>query len=582
MTLGKAERQFDILDENRRFCEKLVGENSIYSLLHRERDQLFPDEMFADLFADRGRRSIPPSVVATVMVLEKFESCSDREAVERFTFDLRWKYAAGVEGFTEGFDHTVLVNMRARLRASADPDRIFRVSKEVAADAGLIGVRRVLDSTPLYDAVATQDTVTLIRAAIRGLLRVADDELEAEIRRYLRRDDDYARAGKPSCDWDDAAAREELIDALVRDGLEALKELEGRSLTLEVRQAAELLATVIGQDIEQTEDGTFRIARRTAPDRVISTVDPGARHGHKSSAHGFDGYNAHIAIDPDSEIITEAEVGAGNKGDGEMLPALLPEFLPPAEAASPHGQTDDALETPPGAGEPGHEPATGSGPHDVSEPHDVLDAAQSSGDPARPGKPVSQDASPPPIVYGDSAYGGGASLALLAEVGATPMVKVQTPHAPGGRFGKDLFAIDLSAGTVTCPNAITVTMRPLNNGGAYASFGRACDDCPLRARCTSAREGRAISISAHEALLEEARLRQADPNWKADYRATRPKVERKFAHLMRGRHGGRRARMRGKVKISQDWKLLAAAANFARLAVLGVTSGIGSWSTAAI
>src|SRR5207253_5477936 len=83
-----------------------------------------------------------------------------------------------------GFDHTVLVNMRARLRDSADPDRIFRVSKEVAADAGLIGVKRVLDSTPLYDAVATQDTVTLIRGAIRGLLRVCDDALAAEIRRF--------------------------------------------------------------------------------------------------------------------------------------------------------------------------------------------------------------------------------------------------------------------------------------------------------------------------------------------------------------------------------------------------------------
>ncbi len=88
MTLGMAERQFDILDENRRFREKLVGENSIYTLLHRERDQLFPDEMF-DLFADRGRRSIPPSVVAVVMVLQKLDGCSDREAVDRFTFDLR-------------------------------------------------------------------------------------------------------------------------------------------------------------------------------------------------------------------------------------------------------------------------------------------------------------------------------------------------------------------------------------------------------------------------------------------------------------------------------------------------------------
>src|SRR5579862_9542208 len=184
MSLGRAERQFDILDENRRFCEKLVGEKSPYALLHRERDQLFPDEMFADLYATRGRHSIPPSVVAVVMVLQKLEGLSDREAVDHFTFDLRWKYAAGVEGFTEGFVHTVLVNMRARLRDSADPDRIFRVSKEVAADAGLIGMKRVLDSTPLYDAVATQDTVTLIRSAIRGLLRVADDDLETEIRRY--------------------------------------------------------------------------------------------------------------------------------------------------------------------------------------------------------------------------------------------------------------------------------------------------------------------------------------------------------------------------------------------------------------
>src|SRR5216684_8631302 len=182
--------------------------------------------------------------------------------------------------------------MRARLRDSADPHRIFRVSRQVAAEAGLIGLRRVLDSTPLYDAVATQDTVTLIRSAIRGLLRVADDELEAQIRRYLRRDDDYARAGKPACDWDDAEAREAMIDDLVRDGLEALRELEGRTLSVEVGQAAELLATVIGQDIEQTGEGVFRIARRTAPDRVISTVDPEARHGHKSSAHGFDGYIA--------------------------------------------------------------------------------------------------------------------------------------------------------------------------------------------------------------------------------------------------------------------------------------------------
>lgn len=540
MTLGKAERQFDILDENRRFCEKQVGENSIYTLLHRERDQLFPDEMFADLFTDRGRRSIPPSIVATVMVLQKFEGASDREAVDRFTFDLRWKYAAGVEGFTEGFDHTVLVNMRARLRNSEDPHRIFRVSREVAADAGLIGIRRVLDSTPLYDAVATQDTVTLIRGAIRGLLRACDDALEADIRKYLRRDDDYTRAGKPSCDWDDAEAREALIDDLVRDGLEALKELEGKRLSPKVAEAAALLATVIGQDIDQTGEGVFHIARRTAPDRVISTVDPEARHGRKSAAHGFDGFKGHTAIDPDSEIITAAEAGPANKGDGEMIPELIPEFMGQQAAAGEEVPT----------------PTPEAGDADTGAVNIV------------------------PEIYGDSAYGSGASLALLERIGATPMVKVQTPNAPGGRFGKDRFAIDLTAGTVTCPQAITVVLRPLNDGGAYASFGKNCPACPLRARCTTAKHGRGISVSAHEALLEEARLRQADPGWKAAYRATRPKVERKFGHLMFHRHGGRRARVRGLVRVGQDFKLLAGAINLARLAVLGVSSTAGGWAVA--
>jgi hypothetical protein len=109
--------------------------------------------------------------------------------------------------------------MRARLRASDDPERIRRVTTEVAADAGLLGLRRALDSTPLYDAVATQDTVTLIRSAVRGLLRVCPAELAVRVRGVLCRDDDYVAAGKPVCDWDDAAARELLVDELVRDGL---------------------------------------------------------------------------------------------------------------------------------------------------------------------------------------------------------------------------------------------------------------------------------------------------------------------------------------------------------------------------
>jgi hypothetical protein len=188
------------LEDLDQFCERVLASDSIYALLHGERDRLFPDEFFADLFSERGRRSVPPSVVATVMVLQRLEGCSDREAVERYSFDARWRYAAGVGGYDGGewgsFAHTVLVDMRERLRRSARPDRVFEATLEAAHAAGLVGRRRVLDSTPLYDAVATMDTVTLIRSALRGLLRVADPLLGEELRGVLRSGDDYASAAK--------------------------------------------------------------------------------------------------------------------------------------------------------------------------------------------------------------------------------------------------------------------------------------------------------------------------------------------------------------------------------------------------
>lgn len=198
MSLGLAPRQGDLLRSTADFCEDRVGPDSIYAVLHRECFVLFPDELFADLFTDVGRRSVPPMIVAVTMVLQRIEGLSDREAVDRFAFDARWKYAAGGLAFDyPGFVHTVLVDMRARLARSDRPNRIFEATLEAAKAAGLVGRKRVLDSTPLYDAVATMDTVTLVRSAIRGLLKVADAGLEAELRGLLRRDDDYASAGKP-------------------------------------------------------------------------------------------------------------------------------------------------------------------------------------------------------------------------------------------------------------------------------------------------------------------------------------------------------------------------------------------------
>jgi transposase len=216
ITLGLAERQGRLGNVAVARYEAELPERSIYRLLHRERERLFPDELFANLYVQHGRRSVPPSILAVVMVLQRLEGCSDREAVDRFAYDLRWRYAAGVDDEMPGFGHTVLVELRARLRASADPDRIFRVTTELARRVGLVGVRRVLDSAPLFDAVATCDTITLVRGGIRGLLRALPVELAAAVRAALVRDDDYQQPGKPVCDWDDPAAREELVDALFR------------------------------------------------------------------------------------------------------------------------------------------------------------------------------------------------------------------------------------------------------------------------------------------------------------------------------------------------------------------------------
>lgn len=362
----------------------------------------------------------------------------------------------------------------------------------------------------------------MIRSAIRRLLAAADTRLEAELRAVLVRDDDYASGGKPSCDWDDPAAREQLVAELAADGYACVGVLEERELAVEVAEAAQLLATVLGQDLEEDDDdGRFRIARRVAKDRVISTVDTDARHGHKTQARGFDGYKGHVAVDPDSEIITDTTVTPGNAGDASVAQDLIDDLLGDDDRA------DDAK------------------------------------------------------VYGDSAYGTGEFQQHLDDEHIDSGCRTQPPCAPAGRYGKDRFDIDLDNDTVTCPAGVSATIRRAAHGGGIAHFAEHCSTCALRAECTDAAGGRTIRFGEFEAALTRARQRQAEPDWQADYRATRPKVERKLAHLMRRRHGGRRARVRGQPKVDADFNLLAAAANVARFAALGLRYTPTGWAITA-
>ena len=250
---------------------------------------------------------------------------------------------------------------------------------------------------------------------------------------------------------------------------------------------------------------------------MISTVDPQARHGHKTASRGFDGYKGHIAIDPDSKIITATEVTAGNVGDASAAEALLKDVLPPDAADAPC-------------------PA-----------------------PARA------------EVFGDASYGTAELVEKVEAADVEANMKVQSPSPPRvGMFSQHDFAVDTQAGTVTCPRGLRVVLRTSRDGSKVAEFGPHCDDCPMRPKCTASKEGRSVRLHPKHAVLDRARTRQRDPAWRARYRATRPKVERKIAHLMRRKHGGRRARMRGRLRVGYDFALLAAAVNIARLAVLGV------------
>jgi hypothetical protein len=519
MALGRAPVQQGF-DDPRVLLGDRLREGSLYRLLADHGQVMFPDGYFADLYTGsaKGRPTVAARVVATVMLLQSFEGLSDREACDRLEVDLRWQAAAGVDAGYWAFHPTVLVGMRIKLRASARPRRLFEDTKVAARQTGAMKNRaRVLDSTPVLDAVATQDTVTQLRAAIRKVLAAlgsAGSPLAGQVRAALRRDDDYAGPGKPPCDWDDPAAREALVDELVTDALAALGALEGQPVPAAAGDAVDLLALVAGQDVEPGEDGVFRIARKTARDRVISTVDTAARHGHKSRHRRFDGYKAHLSVDPDSELIDEVAATAANAPDRDAAAELLEEHVGSEEK---------------------------------------------------------------PEVVGDSAYGDAATRAGLEAQGFTVTAKCPPARNSGGRYPKDRFTVNLELGTVTCPAGQTAVIAAARGGGR-ASFRPWCGTCPLRAACTASRRGRTITIHPQEAVLQRARAIQRDPAWQQRCQADRPVVERKISHFTRRAWGGRKARTRGLARITTDLATRAAALNWARLAVLGLSHDPAGWA----
>ena len=517
-------------------CGALVREGSVYRFLAEHRLRLFGDGLFADLFGGRGRPSVPGSVIAVVMVLQALEGCSDREAVERLRCDVRWKAAAGLGIDDEGFDASVLTLWRQRLRASSCPERIFDAVREVAAECGALSkrTRRALDSTVLYDAVATQDTVTMIGAQIRRVRRLAPRAAALVLAR------DYDGRAKPVCDWGDPDERAWLIDELVSDAQRVLDALDGSELSDEQAQAAALLAVVAGQDVEADPKvpGRWRIARRVAKGRVISTVDPEARHARKSRSQRRDGYKAHICAEPDTGLITAAELTTADTSDARVGPRLLQQD-PTAPHNTDTADTADTADT------------------------DTADTAAVGG--------VGAEGFVG-LVLADSAYASGEALDAFAAAGYDTAIKPidPKPRIPGG-FTRDDFTIDTDAQTVTCPAGHTKAVT-----SAAARFGALCRGCPLRARCTTSAAGRSVTVDQHHHRRQANKTRWAQPATQAAYQQHRPMAERSIAWLTRNK--ARRVPYRG-VAANHLWLTTrAAAVNLVRLTNLGVTHNNGAFT----
>lgn len=296
------------------FCRGLVEDGTVHAFLADHRSELFREEDFADLFpSSRGRPSIPAVLVCSVMVLQALEGLSDRDAIRQLRTRIDWKVACGLALDDPGFDFTVLTYWRTRLRKSSRPQRIFDAVRAVVEATGVLQGkhRRVLDSSILDDAVATQDTVTQLISAIRKVRRAVP---EAALVPLLTASDE---GGKPVIEWSDTSARDALVTGLVLDAEAVLAAATASTSAEDAAEAIGLLALVAGQDVEEGETpGTWRIARKVAKDRVISTVDTEARHGHKSTAVRTDGFKTHLAAEPDTGIVTAVRVTPANAPDG--------------------------------------------------------------------------------------------------------------------------------------------------------------------------------------------------------------------------------------------------------------------------
>ena len=551
--LGKRSDQKGLWEADRLYLD-YVGQDTFYGLLASLRGQLFSDDDFAEIYCpDNGRDSVPPSLLATALLLQTYDKVSDAEAKARADFDIRWKVALGIEIEDRPFAKSTLQMFRAQLILHDKVREVFEGSLRLARQSGYLkkrGMRVALDTTYILGRGAVKDTYNLLADGIVKLLRVLAAVANiavgewAEAQGYQRYFGSSIK-GEATIDWSDRKARRKLLGEIVADAdrlLELARQAwvelpEDSAQRQSIVDGAELLGQLLLQDIERKSgdgdvdahaddaDDGVSIRDGVSKDRMLSVHDPELRHGHKSSRRRFNGHKAAIVVDTDSQLITAVDVLPGNAPDN--LGAL--ELVEQSEAS------------------------TGS----------VVDEAM-----------------------GDAAYGDGGTRQTFADAGRRLVAKV--PGRPDRKhFPKNDFHLDLAAGSCTCPaGQVTRTIVPAgkrtDGAGrvyrlqAFQFDGAVCGVCPLRSQCIAAqgRQGRRVLIHPQEGMLQQARALQQSADYD-EYRARRVVVEHRLARLVQ--LGIRQSRYFGRVKTKFQLYLAATVANLTlvagKIGLLGSTDG---------
>ena len=420
---------------------------------------------------------------------------------------------------------------------------VFESSLRLARESGYLkrrGMKVALDTTNILGRGAVKDTCNLLADGIVKLLRAlaqlkginvgewAKSQGYHRYHRYLG----SSIKGEAAIDWSDRRARQALLAEIVGDAdrlLELSRQAQGElgeesAERQGIVAAAELLGQLLLQDVARTDDGVglgVSLKDGVSRDRMLSVHDPELRHGRQSSSRRFDGHQAAIVVDTDSQLITAVAVLPGNAPDN--LGAL-----------------------------------------------DLVEASE-----ANTGVTVAE-------TMGDAAYGDGATRQAFADAGRTLIARV--PGRPNrSHFPKEDFRIDLESGSCTGPAGnITRTLLPAGRGRdsagrvyqrvAFRFDAAVCGVCPLRPQCLAAKPGtgRTVRLHPQEALLQQARALQQSEAF-AEYRQRRVVVEHRLARLVQ--LGIRQSRYFGRIKTRFQLLLAATVANLTLVAAKAGMTG---------